>query len=329
MAQPTNTQETYTTIGIREDLSDIIYNIAPTDTPFMQSIGRASATQTKHEWQTDTLDTAALNAQVEGDDVEGGVGFEAADFTQRLFNHTQIASKAIVISGTVDAVDKAGRTRETAYQIAKRAKEIKRDMEFGLTQNTAVDTGAAAGAGARQAGGYETWILTNDQRAAGGLPTASTNGQPNNAAQPTDGAPLQAFDEADLVDVIQQCWTQGGDPDCIMVGPFNKTALSLFNGRTAVERRVNHDQVGTRLITAIDVYESDFGVHQIVPNRFQREESALVIDKDFWAIAYLRTFRQFPLARTGDAEKRQLLAEFTLEARNEKSSGIVADLTTS
>jgi hypothetical protein len=211
MAQPTNTFDTYDAIGIREDLSDIIYNISPTDTPFMTTAKKEQAENILFEWQTDALATAANNKQIDGDDATG----TALVATVRLPGRTQISRKVIIISGTEEAVTKAGRKSELAYQIAKAGKEIKRDMEFALTQNTTADTGSATVA--RQTDGLEGWVMTNDDLGATGVsPVAPTSAAPNGTA-PTDGT-ARAFTESLLKSVLKNVFTEGGDPKYLMVG---------------------------------------------------------------------------------------------------------------
>ena len=327
----TGTFETFDSIGMREDLSDIIYNISPTETPFMMMIGRGTANATTHEWQIDTLLTEDFdNRQIEGDDISS---FTTAASTVRVTNFTQISYKTVIISGTAEVVDKAGRKSEMAYQLAKMAKELKRDMEAVLIAGrTSADTnpqGKDIGVTdvAAQLGPYETWMTSNaDQpQNISGTGTAETDDfSPTDAAQRVDGT-VRSFTEAALKEVIRECWTQGGDPSVIMVGPFNKQALSAFSGNTT---RFDRSE-DMRLVTAVDVYVSDFGEHRVVPNRFSRDRSALIITPRMWSVDYLRGFRQFALAKTGDAEKRELLAEYTLRASNPHASGIVADLTTS
>lgn len=334
MAAIGNTQGTHDVVGQREDLSDIIYNISPTETPFMMMIGRGTATNITHEWQVDTLATEAWdNAQSEGDD---SPAFPDAVETVRINNEAQISRKLVIISGTVEAVDKAGRKSELAYQLAKRAKELKRDMESiviaGRTSAGAVPQGKTAGSTintVRTLAPYETWMVDNaaqpNNRATDGTGTANTDGfSPTAAKSPVDGT-QRAFLESQLKEVIRECWTQGGDPSVVMVGPFNKQVLSGFTGNaTRFDRSED-----MRLVTAVDVYVSDFGEHRVVPNRFSRDRSALVITPRLWSIDYIRGFRQFALAKTGDAEKRQILAEYTLRCGNCRASGVIADLLTS
>jgi len=314
MAQPTNTFDTYDSVGEREDLSDVIYNISPTDTPFLSSAAKTAATAVLHEWQTDSLAAASTsNAVIEGDEATN----DAVSATTRLSNSCQIMDKVVVITGTQEAVDKAGRASELAYQIAKRAKELKRDMEAMLTTNNAEVTGGSSTA--RELGSLGSWVVTNDDMASDGASGAGAG----NAAH-TDGT-QRVFTEAQLKSVIKSVWNAGGDPSMIMVGPFNKQKLSGFTGNST---RFDAGADAT-LYTSVDVYASDFGQLQVVPNRFSRDRDAWVLDMNYWGVAFLRDFSMHELAKTGDTEKRQLLVEATLESRNEAASGLVADLTTS
>jgi len=313
MAQPTNTFDTYDSIGEREDLSDVIYNISPTDTPFLSSAAKTKATAVLHEWQTDSLAAAVTNNQViEGDEAT----IDAISATTRLSNSCQIMDKTILITGTQEAVDKAGRASEIAYQIAKKAKELKRDLEASLTSNNAEVTGSATAA--RVAGGLRSWVATNDV-----MGTSGTSGGAGNTAA-TNGT-QRAFTETLLKSVIKSVWNAGGNPTMIMVGPFNKQKLSGFTGNST---RFDAGADAT-LYTSVDVYASDFGQLQVVPNRFSRDREAWVLDMDYWGVAFLRDFTMHELSKTGDSEKRQLLLEATLESRNEAASGCVADITTS
>jgi hypothetical protein len=319
MAIVANTFQTYAAIGNREDLSDIIYNISPTDTPFMSSIGKEKASGTLHEWQTDALTAASTNAQVEGDEI----AFLAVTPTVRINNQTQISRKSVIVSGTQDTVNSAGRNNELAYQISKSSKELKRDMELVLCNNQSRDAGGAAAA--RTLAGLASWIQGNVNKAANGA-----NGQfnPGGGAVDTPGTlrtdgTQRAFTEAQLKDVVAKTWNNGGDPSMIMLGSFNKQKLSGFTGGSTKMTSAEDK----RLVAAIDIYESDFGSMTVVPNRFSRNRDCFVIQPDMWAVAYLRDFQMLDLAVTGDAQKKAMLAEYTLVSKNEAASGAVFSLT--
>lgn len=314
MAQPTNTYDTYDAVGNREDLSDIISMISPTDTPFMSGIAKVPATSTKTEWQTDALAAAsATNAVIEGDDATT----DASVATTRLFNYTQISDKVARVTGTQRAVNSAGRADEMAYQVMKRASELKRDVESSLLANNAQVAGNSTTA--RETGGIGSWIATNDDFGSGG---ASPTGDGSDAR--TDGT-QRAFSEADLKTVLAACWDAGGEPDTIMVGSFNKQAASAFSG--GATRVIQSGE--KKLVNAVDVYVGDFGDLVIVPNRFMRSRDCLVLEMDKWKFGVLRDFEKTPLSKTGDTDREQLLVEYALVSMNEAASGGVFDLTTS
>ena len=304
--------DTYDQVGIREDLTNLISNISPTNTPFLSNAPTGKAKSTLHEWQTDSLASVADNKAVEGADAT----FAPAAATVRLNNQTQIGTKTVITSGTLESTDRAGRAKEMAYQINKRSKELKRDMEHALV---GLSNAKAAGSNsvARELASYQSWAATN-RNAAGAAPTGDGTDIPTDATQ-------RAFTEAFLENVIDQIFTEGGDADIIMAGTFNKRAISGFSGNATTTFHENADKT---VINAVDVYVSDFGTLAVVPNRFLRARDVLVYQKDMWEVTTLRPFQLNDIAKTGDAMKKQLLVEYTLTAKNEKSSGIVADLTT-
>ncbi len=312
MTLVTNAFETYTAIGNREDLINQIYDISPTKTPFMSTIARASATATKHEWQTDALVAAADdNAQLEGDEVTRAATLP----TNRLDNSCQISRKDATVTGTQDVVDKAGRTREMAYQMMKRTKELKRDMESSLLANVAKDAGDATTA--RLLAGIETWIATNYfNMPAGDTTTGAPTGDGTDVNTPGISA---ALTEAALTVVLQSCFDNGGEPGQIQVGSALKGAISGFLGRAQARQNIDKE----RIQASASVYAGDFGEQLVVPNRFMVQTSVLVLEMDLWATAYLRTFVNFPLGKIGDADTRVILSEYTLQARNEAGSGII------
>ena len=320
MAIVTNTFTTFDAKGIREDLSNVITNIAPEETPFMSNIGRESVSNSLYEWQTDTLAAAAANKQLEGDDV---TSFDAVTATVRLQNYAQISRKTIVLSATEEVVNKAGRRSELAYQIAKRGSELKRDQEFTMLN------GAVAAAGntttARGTASLQAFIKTNyDMQTNGANPSYTT--LPNSAR--TDGN-VRTFTETILKNVIQQVWTAGGTPKILMTGPVNKQRVSGFSGIASSRFNIDGGARPATIIGAADVYVSDFGNVQVVPNRFQRERDAFVIDPDYAKLTTLRPYQQIELAKTGDAEKRMLIVEWGHKVLAENAHGIAADLITS
>ena len=320
MALETNAFTTYLAKGNREDLTDVIYRISPTDTPFLSGIDKENATATYHEWQTQALAAvSSTNAQIEGDAATA----DAATATVRLGNYTQIARKIPRVTGTQQAVDHAGRGSEMAYQEMLKGLELKRDIETSLLAST---TGSTSGSssGIRRIGGYNAWITTNSTFQSTG---ADATGDGTNFRDDAGAAQLVAFTEPMLKSVLQQCWTAGGKPDTIMAGGFNKQQFSLFNGRASPIE----DAKSKKITAAVDAYESDFGTLKVVPNRFSRTRDVLVIQMDMWAIAYLNGRRMVSeeLGKTGDTQWRQIIAEYTLEARNEASSGGIYDLTSS
>ncbi len=315
MALPTSTLATYQAIGNREDLSDMIWRIDPTDCPFVTGIDKTKASAVNHEWQTQALTAAdGTNAQLEGDDAAA----DAATVTVRKGNLCQISRKVPFVSGTQQAVDHAGRDDEMAYQEMLKGLELKRDIETILLQNQKKVTGDTTTA--RKTGAVLSWIKTNTST-SGSDPGASDGGTSR-----TDGT-QRAFTEGQLKTVLSSIWTSGGKPDVIMVGAFNKQQFSTFTGRSSPIE----DSKSKKITASVDAYESDFGVIKVVANRFSRTRDALVLQMDMWAIAYLngRKMVSIPLAKTGDNIRKEVLTEYALEARNEKASGGVFDLTTS
>ena len=323
MALVAGTYTRYGAIGLREQLSNIIYDISPVATPFMSGAGVGEAAkQTLVEWQTDSLAAAAANAQLEGDDVT----FATPSATVRVGNYTQISRKSVIISDTLEDVDKAGRASEMALQTMKRAKELKRDMETVFLRAQA---GAAGGTGtARTLAGLNAWVKTNVDKGSGaGVDPTYTSGVPNLVR--SDGT-QRAFTETLLKNVISTGWTNGAEFSVILVGSFNKGKISGFSG--IATRNFDLSNVSPRptaIIASADVYVSDFGTFRVIPDRFQRARDAWLLDWNFVAVRFLRPFKRKNLAKTGDAEKKFLVVEYTLQVKQEAALGLVADLTTS
>ena len=314
MSVPSNTYLRYTSIGVREDLANVIYDISPTDTPVMSSIGKARATQTNHEWQTDALAAATTaNALIEGDDAAAA----SLSPTTRVGNYTQIVGKTVQVSGTLEAVDKAGRKSEKAYQLAKAASEIKRDIETIIMANQAKTNGTAT-SGARKMGSFLSYITSNMSKGSAGT---NPTGDGSDIRSDTT---TRTFLESMLKDIAQQVFEDGGTPKMLVVPPGLKATVSGFAG-VAQQRYVTGAEP-TTIVAAAGAYLSDFGLISIVPDRFMRSTDSLLIDPEYAALAYLRPFQTNDLAKTGDSDKTQILAELTLEVRNEKAHGGAFDL---
>jgi hypothetical protein len=319
MALATSAFSTYAAIGNREDLSDTIYRIDPTDTPFYTGIDKVKSSAVNHEWQTQALATASTsNAQFEGDDSPTA---DAATPTVRLGNIVQISRKLPRVTGTQRVVDHAGRDDEMAYQEMLKGLELKRDIETILLTNQSKNVGAATTA--RKLASVLSWITSNTSIGTG---TAANPTAADGSITRVDGT-TRAFTETQLKTVLQAAWNNGGKPTTIMTGGFNKQVFSTFTGRGTPMQ----DQADRKITAAVDVYESDFGRLKITPNRFMRGRDVLVLQMDMWGYATLpgRNMISFPLAKTGDSDFKEILSEYTLEARNEKASGGIFDLTTS
>lgn len=320
MAAITNTYTRFDAKGVREDLSNVIYQISPEETPFMSNVGRENVTNTFYEWQTDDLASAiTTNAQIEGDDI---TSFTAVTATVRLGNYTQISRKDVIIAGTLEAVDKAGRRSELSYQMAKKSAEIKRDMESTMLANQAAAAGSTSAA--RKSGALLAFLKTNTSEGTGGSDPSYTT-IPDAARTDATTTNLRSFSEALLKDVIQKVWTEGGSPSVVMAGPVNKQNLSKMAGIAGQRFNVTGAKPST-IIGSADIYVSDFGNVSIIANRFQRERDVFVLDPEYASVAYLRPFQTVELAKTGDAEKRMLLCEWGLKIKNEKAHGAVYDL---
>ncbi len=326
MAQSTGTYDSYDLAGAREDLTDAIYNISPTETPFTSMISKVKAKATKHEWQTDALaDATTDNAQIEGDEYS----YSDPTASSRVGNYTQIFRKTFKVSKTADAIDKAGRARELAYQVAKGGKELKRDIEMIFLNNQASVAGDATTA--RNLGGLPAWLTTNDARSTGGSDGGyvATTGLVSAATDATT-TQQRTFTETLLKTVLKSAYDEGAEPDVLMLGTFNKQTFSGFTGIS--DLRTNYSggvkKQGT-IMGAADFYISDYGTLTVIPNRFQRERDALVLDTSMAAMAILRPIKTVTPAEVGDANNRVLICEKTLEVRNEAAFGVVADCTTS
>ena len=316
MAQPSNTFDSYDAVGIREDLENVIYDISPEETPFYSSSKKVKASNTYHEWQTDALRASTTNAHIEGDATTA----EARTATTRLGNYTQIFKNAVVIPDTDKGLDKAGRASEMAYQTLKIAKEQKLDIEKALFDNNARVAGDATTA--RELAGTETWFTSTIQnRGTGGAHAAGTG-----ADARTDGTQT-AFDQDKFDAIMQNCWEKGGKPDSVYLSAYLMNLALAFTGNN--NQRSSVQAGDKKVVKSLDVYVTPWGTIEFIPSRENRGRTVHVMQDDMWAVAVLRGTNNVELAKTGDSTKRQVLTELTLVAKNEKSSGLGVDFSTS
>jgi hypothetical protein len=321
MSVPSNTYQTYTQTNIREDLSNLIFNVDPYKTPLLNMCKKNKATQGNHEWDTDTLAAQNLaNAQVEGDDPAAQV----LSPTARIGNYVQTSNKVVQLSGKGQAVIAAGGSNKMGYQLMKKSKELKRDIEGIITYNSAKAAGSSAVASTTA--GLPCWLQKNVvfQNGNGGAnPAVAANGWTDGTnVRVYDGTPV-ALTETQLITVLQEIYSSSGEsPEYALVSPKNKTNISKFTGPgtrfTEVEDKV--------LKTAVNVYEGDFGDVKIIPDIFLAHSSdCFFINPNYIRVAYLRPFQTIPLAKTGDSDKKMLLVDFCLEMGNEHAHGAIYD----
>jgi len=312
MAQINNVFDTYDAQADREQLSNVIYNISPTATPFMSSIGKNSIKNVVFDWQTEALPTVDATGEIEGFRLDGATSASTA--TVRKTNVAMISKRDATVSGSQETSDPAGKKSEMAHQLAIMAKALKRDMETALCQKGARTTGSNTQA--RVTGGFESWMTSNVSRG-----TSGASG--GDGVAPTDGT-ARALTEPLLKSVLQSCFQNGGEPSLAICGPVNKQVISGFTGRSQARQFVDANTVEA----SVSIYASDFGELKIVPSNFSRDRSLLLVDPEYAKVSYLRDFKTVDIATVGDAVTKMLLVEYGLEVGNEAAHGIVADLTT-
>ena len=291
--------------GIAESFSDVIFDISPEETPLLSMCKRTTANQQYHQWQTDSLAAPAANAQLEGDDA----AFATLAASTVLGNYNQISRKTVQISGTYDAVKKYGRKSQVAYNLMKAGKELKRDIDYAISRNSASRAGSAGTA--RLTGGIESWISGNrvKQNTAGTTPGFAAGV----VAAPTDGT-AKTFTEAIFKTALSAAWTDGGNPTTILMSATNKARFSAFAGIATKYNDVTAKSA--QIIGSADIYVSDFGNHSVQLSRQVRDNAVLCIDPDYVSVAFLRPIQKTALAQTGDSEKHMMLAEYCLVMNN-------------
>lgn len=327
MAQVTGTTDTYQQAGLREDLWNVISNISPMERPFTSNIDKINARARTHEWLTDSLATATSNKQIEGDDAT----YTTAVTVTRLANTCQIMRKSFIVSGTLEAVDKAGRKSEVKYQLMKAGNELLRDLEFTLVRDQVATAGGSGTA--RQMAGIEAWIPSTDNSGNGVRGgNADSSGSTAAYASPgggvvTDGTNT-TLSSTGLLTALGLSWDDGGEVDTIMTNKFQRNKIRGFGNLATNQIQLNKSGEAVKLIDSVEVYVSDFGKHKLVLNRFVRPETVLCLQMDKWNLAELRPMKSEQLAKTGDAEKHMITWEGTLVCRNPNASAKVSDCTT-
>lgn len=315
MAVPSNTIQNVARVGVREDLSDKIAELFPDETPLINSIGRSKANNTYVEWQTDTLAAAdETNAAIQGDDLSNA----SRANTVRVGNHTQIFTKVVGASTTVEWTNKAGRQSELARELMKAGRELQTDIEKRACGNYASVAAAAGVAG--KFGGALAWLSSNVSRGATG---ASGGFSAGIVAAATNGT-QRAYTEALLKTVLQSIWVSGGNPKMVITNGTQKQAEAAFAG-LATQRREAGDSRLT-IVAGADVYVSDFGKIAFVADRFASARDALIVDPEYMDLAVGESLMPFDLATTGLAKRKALRTELTLRMLNQAAHGVVADL---
>jgi len=295
------TYSSYDQVGLKEDVSDIITDITPTDTPMVSMLKTQKVHNRVYQYQTDSLSAAASNAQIEGADPT----MATLTATTMISGNTQILTKAFQISQTSDAVSTYGRAKETAYQLGRALKEIKRDLEFAYV-------GASNAAVAGNAGGSPA---AREMASADQLIDAAT----------TEAGGTAALTEAMLLSVGQKVFNEGGDASVFMIKPADAQIVAGFTGASGRYRNFNDAQ--KTLTNVIDLYVSPYGEYKVVLNRHQMTTHAFLLDPSMWRSAVLRPFSRTLLAKTGDSEKHFVVGEYGLMHMNPKGSGMINALT--
>ncbi len=315
MAAPTDTFTTGAAIGQRESLHDKIWMLNKDEFPFQNAIGSGSAKATYEEWQTDTLGNASsTNYHLEGDDSTN----VAVTPTVRVGNRTQIFKKVFQISRTEEQVDKAGRDSEIGYQTMKQGRQIKMDIETTLLLNQA--SVAESGGTARKLGGVLSWLTSNVSRGSGGSSGGFSAGNTTAATNGTQRTSTEALLQA----VVKSCWDNGGKPTILLVGSAQKQVVSGFSGIATQYQQANGKRA--KIVAAADIYISDFGELQIVPDRYTSTRDNILLDPSMARMRWLSKIKREELAKTGDSRKFHLVGECTLEISNQAAHGVVADL---
>lgn len=291
--------------ALREDLDNIIWDISPQDTWFMNGIEKGTAKSTLHEWLTDTLTAASANSAIEGD----AFSATARTLPSRLKCYTQISRKEFEVTGTAQKVDNAGMKELLGYHTARAGKELKRDVEVGLL-GASVST-AGSSVSARVTSGAENWMYTNNHIKLTNQTTSTTVAPASGFAGAVTAGSSTALTETAFKSGLQQTWSCGGDVTTICVGPTLYNSISQFTGLATRFRDVGAKSQA-QIIGAADVYVSAFGAVNIKLSRYVSSSTLLGLDMTSWRFDVLRPFQTVDIAKIGDADRRMLLTEYAL-----------------
>lgn len=315
MAAPVNTVQSYTMTNIRENLADVIYNKDPEETPLFTSLKKSKTDTTNPEWLTDTLRSSRVNANIEGTDITA----EAKGEQTRLSNQCQLFIDAVRVSGTADAQNKAGMAKRMAYDLMKSGKEQRLDIEKALFANQAKDAGSSSTP--RYMAGMGSWVYTNVEAASGGSdPTGDGTDTRTDVTQ-------EAFSQTKFDDVMRKIYQATGSIKSkdVYLNPFQMDVAVGFTGNNNQRNTVNNGKVENY----IAAYKTQYGMVYFKLSLECRARDVWVLDPTMWEIKQFRPMKRVNLAKTGDSEQMAIITELTLCAKNEKSSGLIADCTTS
>ncbi len=302
--------DSYNQVRQSEDVQDVIYNVSPIDNPVASMSRTIRATGKLHEWTEDVLQAATKNAAVDGADA----GADQSQPLSELNNFCQIFTKVARISGTLEEVDKYGRDSEMAYQLELRYGEMANDEELTIVGGP---NGTAAGQIA-VAGNSST------AREMSAMQIQMTNGRNGGTLVFTSVATTIAALEAEMLQQHQACYVLGGNPGYLVVPPQVALFIASF---AAVSGRERDFGSGRAVINVVDLYVSPFGELDVVLDRHIMQSgqdgngnsdgnSMFGLDFQYLATPVLRATRDFPVARLGDAENREVLRESTCAVLN-------------
>lgn len=314
MASTVNASKAFDLSGgaLREDLRDVIYDISPMDTYFFSNAGKGSARSTTHEWLVDQLAAPAANSQIEGDSFSATV----RGLPTRLKNYTNISKKDFEVTRTANKVNNAGMSKLMAYHAFRAAKEIKRDIEFMQLGNNAA--GAGSSTAARVSAGVPNWIYSGQHYKTSAQTLQTTTAPVSGFATASGGSwtnSATAYVEADLRDMLKLAWSTGGEVDVVIC---DSVAFNKFSTFTGVAQRFRDvaSRSPAQMIGYADVYVSPYGTVKLVLSRYAPANTAYGLQMDMWETAYLDNFQTVDIAKVGDAERKQIIVEWTLVCKN-------------